>query len=753
MADPEFFMLKPSAWMDASTADTLLGSFVQNYADPLSGAHIPAIGESHLQYSVGEITGSFTDFITDPYAERTKDPSVILNSLGFKSTGETDEAFGLQGKLIWYRRLKDVDYFFDKVRNDSAVRSRVSKWISPWHNAFLVVGIMICEDVDIIWTTDTTVSQSNAEVPIRQITRATGELLSATDAHAESTTEITGHLRRARSGQSKIFAIQLRPVTKGYNIKQLSVIDRHRVLGSEREEDDSIPDDELFLDTFNTVDANARTYYYGLKAILRLLSSTLTTADASRQPPRDPTDSGFVSKKRLFTIERNHPIVPIWESHIFRYFKDTYSSEHVRSVNCLRIGVGSTPMHNPVTILVLVEPNKVSAVEAESTAKRTQDLCKSHSLSDVEVEIAELMEPRNAGDRMRGHDDTHVLNGPFARNLYIGASIGPPWSSGWGSSGSFGGHIIGKGKSPPHKEMLLALTCDHVCFTDHRPCHEKALVQRVYKMNDSTHRYEMLTPSASDADDTEEFLRQRVDAASINITDARKRGDQDFIRQQEEARVDADRSLQGFLSAKRKVGDIFGTGGARVSANAVMPMDWGVVLEDLELEHQDLNKLPPIQFSGGNTIISAIERAMGCFLSPQLGNPTPATKLPPGTLPRQISRLRTISPNPDEVFFKVGRTTGWTAGRYNPCRSMVLNNEYSDYGWCLFWCFLGIPSDVPFGAPGDSGSLVFDREGQATGLYFAGRNSIPDVSCVISLDTVFRDIETQLDVTDIRLAS
>lgn len=71
----------------------------------------------------------------------------------------------------------------------------------------------------------------------------------------------------------------------------------------------------------------------------------------------------------------------------------------------------------------------------------------------------------------------------------------------------------------------------------------------------------------------------------------------------------------------------------------------------------------------------------------------------------------------------------------------------------LVLCFLGIPAAVPFGAPGDSGSLVFDRTGEATGLYFSGYNTIPDISCVISSDVVIKDIEKQLDLTDVKLAS
>ncbi|KAK0712696.1 hypothetical protein B0T26DRAFT_343808 [Lasiosphaeria miniovina] len=526
---------------------------------------------------------------------------------------------------------------------------------------------------------------------------------------------------------------------------------------------------------------NAETYYYGLKAALKLISSTAANGVPQSQPPRDPTDSGFVLKKRLLTIEGSHSIVPIWESDILPAIRNLNVGDHFLSVDCLRIGLGMAAADNPVTILVLAEPNTVSVGEGKSIATQIQDMCRSRGLPDVEVEIAEMMEPHNAGERAGGHGDPHVLDGPFDRNLYLGASIGPPWSNAWGSSGSFGGHVVARQKPPFHDEVIMALTCDHVCFTSERNYLETNLfADRAYKMTKaSAHRYAMLAPSDADADATEQYMRERLALADADVIALQGSGDESSIRELEEARDKADRTLQDFLSAKRKVGDVFGTGGSRLDTPTEMPMDWAVVLEDLKLQPSDLNKLPPIQFSGNNngTVINAIEKAMGFPpIRLRLGRPGPSASLLPGTIPGQISQLRSDPPKHNEVFFKVGRTTGWTAGQYNPCRSMVFNkgslrhpgrqapgtatdpsgpwqHSYSDYPWCLYWCFLGVPSDVPFGAKGDSGSLVFDREGQATGLYFSGWNTIPDVSCVISLAAVFRDIETQLDLTGVRLAS
>lgn len=139
--------------------------------------------------------------------------------------------------------------------------------------------------------------------------------------------------------------------------------------------------------------------------------------------------------------------------------------------------------------------------------------------------------------------------------------------------------------------------------------------------------------------------------------------------------------------------------------------------------------------------------------------------------------MRSTAPETDEVFFKVGRTTGWTAGVPNSCRSVYFEaynltlhteaekdeHDYADYGACLMWCFLGVRSDRPFSQGGDSGSLVFDRFGKAVGLLFCRTNErrsptgsfveVPDISSVVSLAVVLGDIGRELELSEIRFAN
>jgi len=65
-------------------------------------------------------------------------------------------------------------------------------------------------------------------------------------------------------------------------------------------------------------------------------------------------------------------------------------------------------------------------------------------------------------------------------------------------------------------------------------------------------------------------------------------------------------------------------------------------------------------------------------------------------------------------------------------------------------------ANSPFSASGDSGSLVFDREGKATGLLFAGKQTdgfIPDISHMLSLKVVLENIEHELGLTEVKLAN
>jgi len=70
-----------------------------------------------------------------------------------------------------------------------------------------------------------------------------------------------------------------------------------------------------------------------------------------------------------------------------------------------------------------------------------------------------------------------------------------------------------------------------------------------------------------------------------------------------------------------------------------------------------------------------------------------------------------------EVIYKSGRTTGFTLNTVMDTHATIKVHGYPQ-GWAVFRDVILVRQ--PFCAPGDSGSLAFDRRGRVVGLVFAG---------------------------------
>ena len=268
--DPEFFILKHTSWIDSTYEHLLLGAIVGNFADPIE-VSIPDLEEgetSHLEkYYNGATTldGKWSNFVSNAYSDTQREGGVVLASLGgVKFSGNTHEAVSLNGKFVRYRRVKGVVDFFDRVKRDTEVEERVAGWFTRAERlvgkatAYLVVGTMVCEEVDIEWGTD---ERRDAEgklvVPLGEITAAATGVPVGGDVQVSVTSGMqVGRLFKAHSGESKVFAVQVREVSVGRlaNLKRLkmtkgglSAVEQGRVLDDEKEELEGIESDELFL--------------------------------------------------------------------------------------------------------------------------------------------------------------------------------------------------------------------------------------------------------------------------------------------------------------------------------------------------------------------------------------------------------------------------------------------------------------------------------------------------------------------------
>jgi len=96
---------------------------------------------------------------------------------------------------------------------------------------------------------------------------------------------------------------------------------------------------------------------------------------------------------------------------------------------------------------------------------------------------------------------------------------------------------------------------------------------------------------------------------------------------------------------------------------------------------------------------------------------------------------------------KVGRTTGLTWGQTNDIASMVREKPGNDGEeiTCLAWGIVSRVDGKTFGAPGDSGSAIFDFQGRVCGMLTMVLESAYkrkfDIVYAVPMDIVMEDIK------------
>ncbi|RWA14851.1 hypothetical protein EKO27_g256 [Xylaria grammica] len=205
--DPNFVMLKYSAWLDAAKfEDKILGAIVRYPFKP-SNEYLP---ESPLRYNkVDLVEGSFANFVHDKASTKSRSASAALESLvGFKWHGSKEDSVHLTGKLLRYKRLQQHSQFWSQLKTDEAVIAAVPGWISllnTWPPC-LVVGIMTAEDVELDFTSTAECQrEGELEAPL------TAVALAAADG-GELRYEVATTFRSS-AARSNIFALELRIVT------------------------------------------------------------------------------------------------------------------------------------------------------------------------------------------------------------------------------------------------------------------------------------------------------------------------------------------------------------------------------------------------------------------------------------------------------------------------------------------------------------------------------------------------------------
>jgi hypothetical protein len=205
-----------------------------------------------------------TDFVLDNTGSKSDETSVSIKSVtGVSFKGSTESSVQLSGKLVRYKRLQQHDQFWAKLKADPNVRAIVPRWTSHYRAPVcLVVGIMICEDVELSFDeTKSKEREAKGEVPVSKITLAAGVQNPLSDAlnpqigFATNCRTVT--LFQGKTSESRIFALELKKVTTmGWIQKDLKLrsqgpdVDPTRVAAgdSDDDEDDEQPKvEELIL--------------------------------------------------------------------------------------------------------------------------------------------------------------------------------------------------------------------------------------------------------------------------------------------------------------------------------------------------------------------------------------------------------------------------------------------------------------------------------------------------------------------------
>lgn len=253
--DPEFIILKHAAWVSVGFEKSILGAIIRNPLSP-STDHVP---NSPLQYNKYDLLErSATDFVlANTGAAASEVSGAVTTVANFAVKGRTEDKIHLRGKLLRIKRLQQVGEFWAALRSDPTVKSTVPGWISFYNTwpVCMVVGIMICEDVELGLNTVTSDQRhATGEVPVGVIAFAAGAPSPLGDSANPKLTACKSREAatsfEARFGSSQIFAVELRKVTtERFHWKELRLksdgpgnIDPSRLASKESDEDG---DDDL----------------------------------------------------------------------------------------------------------------------------------------------------------------------------------------------------------------------------------------------------------------------------------------------------------------------------------------------------------------------------------------------------------------------------------------------------------------------------------------------------------------------------
>ncbi|KAK0510771.1 hypothetical protein JMJ35_007203 [Cladonia borealis] len=270
--EPPFILLKSTSWLPVEETETLLGAVVKNFWAPTDNS----VPTEPLVYNKQRkfVEKGYDDFVLTNEGGVGKAAMLKLQGLAkLNWKGVVDDAFDLRGKHIRYIKLRQVDKFWEDLKEDPEVQRRVPKWIGSWYRGSkppvcLITGLFICKDATSKSSKD--VSQARGaklEAPFGTAAVAasasqgallpndgTGNLEAGLSANKTQ----TQHIKAKAKGDS-IFAMQLKVISsETFNKTALRLKDKspdaptHRQMG----EDEELPS----MDSLNLEDVDPETW-------------------------------------------------------------------------------------------------------------------------------------------------------------------------------------------------------------------------------------------------------------------------------------------------------------------------------------------------------------------------------------------------------------------------------------------------------------------------------------------------------------
>ncbi|WEW57328.1 hypothetical protein PRK78_002793 [Emydomyces testavorans] len=432
-------------------------------------------------------------------------------------------------------------------------------------------------------------------------------------------------------------------------------------------------------------------------------------------------DERAFEKTLSYPVHSSEEVVRIWPNVKDDIISCLKGKEWI-SLSLLQRGKPSGPKRLTVVLTVATSSSQ-DWVPVREDIIRVLD---SQQLKHVGVEIL-----RGANIFTNSEDQMILDDDSFSMKMGMGRSVGPRNTK--NRSSTFGGFV--RLQKLDGNWYTFGLTCFRsvVPLDCNHPSLAKWKQSGISVDDKSKGDLQMDSPSLGDAEETIRAWKVRIDTQkdqNYMETELRLQNPDEFVITGDRNRyVRAKKivdiyenkasSLKQFLSQNHQcLGRVFAASGFRLSdSKKPEALDWALIT----VNSHRLSK---------NQVFSPhLVRNVQILTQRQLPDPT---TLPQKYLSSSFTASEEYIPGMAELaedmdLFKIGRSTGFTAGRLNGVKTTTLHswtrNEKGQMEEKLSEAYCVVPDSAfnsVFGTAGDSGSFVLDNRGCFVGLYFGG---------------------------------